>query len=36
MGFEILALEIMPDHVHIFVSAPPNMLLHIFKGVSSR
>lgn len=22
-GFEILAAEVMPDHVHLFVSAPP-------------
>lgn len=22
-GFEIMAVEVMPDHVHLFVSAPP-------------
>jgi len=26
-GFEILALEIMPNHIHLFVSVQ-NMLLH--------
>ena len=26
-GFEILAVEVMPDHVHLFVNAPPNLLL---------
>jgi putative transposase len=25
LGMEILALEIMPDHVHLFVSCPPNI-----------
>jgi len=39
-GFEILALEIMPDHVHLFVSAPPKyapaQIIKIFKGASSR
>ena len=37
---EILALEIMPDHVHFFVSATPqmapNQLVARFKGKSSR
>ena len=22
-GYEVLALEVMPDHVHLFISAPP-------------
>ena len=36
---EILALEIMPDHLHLFVSSHPNILIHnlikAFKGRSS-
>jgi len=36
---DIIAFEIMPDHVHIFVSAYPTILIHkiikAFKGVSS-
>jgi putative transposase len=47
-GFEVLACEVMPDHVHIFVSAPPQYspadpstelrtgLAKLFKGVTSR
>lgn len=39
-GFEILAVEVMPDHVHLFVSAPPKFapsdLARYFKGISSR
>jgi putative transposase len=37
--FEILACEVMPDHVHIFVSAPPKYspadLAKLLKGVTS-
>lgn len=37
---EIKALEIMPDHVHIFISFDPRQPLHelirYFKGTSSR
>lgn len=37
---EILALEIQPDHVHLFVSAPPRYspanLAKLFKGGSGR
>lgn len=37
---EVLALEIQPDHVHLFVSAPPRYspawLINTFKGVSSK
>jgi putative transposase len=36
---EILALEIMPDHLHLFISSHPNILIHnlikAFKGRSS-
>ncbi|MCL0034762.1 IS200/IS605 family transposase [Dehalococcoidia bacterium] len=38
-GVEILALEIMPDHLHIFVSCYPQLTLHklvkAFKGRSA-
>jgi putative transposase len=37
---EVLALEIMPDHVHLFASAvpqmAPNQVVSRFKGASSR
>lgn len=37
---DILSLEIMPDHIHCSVSAPPRMspseIINILKGVSSR
>lgn len=39
-GFEILAIEVMSDHVHLFVSAPPKFapaeIVRLFKGISSR
>ena len=39
-GFEILALEVMPDHVHLFVSASPRYspaeVVKAFKGASAR
>jgi putative transposase len=39
-GFEILAVEVMPNHVHLFVSAPakfsPAGIVRLFKGKSSR
>ena len=39
-AFEILAMEIMPDHIHLFVSAPPryspSTMAKIFKGVSAK
>ena len=39
-GWEILALEVAPDHVHLFVSVKPTDVPHIvirsFKGRSSR
>lgn len=38
--FEILAQEIMPDHVHLFVSAKPKYapsdIVRLFKGATSR
>jgi putative transposase len=40
LEIEIEALEVMPDHVHLFVSAPPTLapaqLANQFKGYSSR
>jgi putative transposase len=39
-GLEILAVEVMPDHVHLFVSAPPKFspaeIVRLFKGITSR
>src|SRR3990172_8614408 len=39
MKIKIIAFEIMPDHIHIFVSAYPTIPIHKivknFKGVSS-
>lgn len=39
MDVEILALEVMPDHVHMFISFDPRLMPHKvikqFKGVSS-
>lgn len=36
----IISLEIQPDHIHLFISAPPRYspakLVNIFKGASSR
>lgn len=38
--FQIVAAEIMPDHVHRFVSAPPKFspaeIVRLFKGITSR
>jgi len=38
--FEIIAQEVMPDHVHLFVSAPPKFspakIAQLFKGTTSR
>lgn len=38
-GYELLELEVMPDHIHIFISAPPfespTNIIKILKGVSS-
>ncbi|MEA1998153.1 MAG: IS200/IS605 family transposase [Euryarchaeota archaeon] len=37
---EIVAMEIMPDHVHLFVNAPPRYspayIIKLFKGTSAR
>lgn len=37
---EILSLSVQPDHVHLFVSAPPRLspakIVNLFKGVSSK
>lgn len=37
---KIIAMEVMPDHVHILVEAPPKLapsrIVQIFKGISSR
>ena len=39
-GFEILALEIQPDHVHLCFSAPPaiapSLAIQWFKGITAR
>ena len=39
-GFELMAVEAMPDHVHCFVSAPPKVapseIVKILKGASAR
>ena len=38
-GFKILEKEIMPDHVHLFISAPPQYsptaIVKVLKGVTS-
>jgi putative transposase len=37
---EILSLEIMPDHIHLFVSSPPqnapSLLVNWFRGISAK
>lgn len=37
---DLLSLSVQPDHVHLFVSAPPRLspseLANLFKGVSSK
>lgn len=39
-GLEIIAKEVMPDYIHLFVSSPPqnspSLLINWFKGISSR
>ncbi|WP_081836280.1 IS200/IS605 family transposase, partial [Pseudothermotoga hypogea] len=39
-GIEVLSLSVQPDHVHLFVSAPPRLspaqIANLFKGVSSK
>lgn len=38
-GFEVLEYEIMPDHIHLFVSAPPTIapteIVKILKSISA-
>lgn len=40
LGIEILALEIMPDHLHLFLNAMPDLAIHQvafrLKGYTSR
>ena len=40
LDVKILSMEIMPDHVHLFISFDPRLMLHkiikILKGSSSR
>jgi putative transposase len=40
LNLNILAMEIMPDHIHLFVSCPPNIaadqIMFRIKGRSSR
>lgn len=40
LGCEIIALEVMPDHIHLFVNCPPryspSYLTNYFKGKSAR
>ena len=37
--FEVLALEVMPDHLHLFISVPPfdspTEIVKVFKGVTA-
>jgi len=39
-GIEVLSLSVQPDHIHLFVSAPPRLspaqIANLFKGVSSK
>ncbi len=39
-GIEIAGMEVMPDHIHLFVSSPPqnspSLLVNWFKGISAR
>jgi len=38
-GFEVKNLQIMPDHIHLFISAPPfeapTNIVKVFKGVTA-
>lgn len=40
MGWSIVALEVMPDHVHLFLGAGPDVaasqIMHALKGYTSR
>lgn len=39
VNYEVLALEVMPDHVHLFISATPlkspTEIVKIFKGITA-
>ncbi len=39
-GFEVISMEIMPDHVHLFLSAPPRYapceIARLIKGYTAR
>ncbi|AGK60045.1 Transposase-like protein [Archaeoglobus sulfaticallidus PM70-1] len=39
-GWEIIELEVMPDHIHLFISAPPfeapTNIVKILKGVTAK
>lgn len=39
-GMKVYELQVMPDHVHLFVEVPPTLCvskaLQLFKGISSR
>jgi len=39
-GYELLALEVMPDHIHVFLSAPPKIapavIAKVLKGSTAR
>lgn len=39
-GWDILALEVAPDHIHLFISVKPtdtpHLIIKVFKGRSSR
>ena len=38
-NYEILALEVMPDHLHLFIATPPfdspTSIVKVFKGVTA-
>ena len=37
LGFEVLALEVMPNHLHLFVSSRPELCLpHLVKAIKGR
>lgn len=40
LGWEIIALEVMPDHVHLFIGVDPDVsptqVMHRLKGFTSR
>jgi len=39
-GWEVIELEVMPDHIHLFISAPPfeapTNIVKILKGVTAK